>query len=75
VGMMMIMMVMVVGFAYKIGKSQRERERERERELVDESSRKRFGEGHERLRKMGVFLSLTPWPCLFSFLIFSSLTR
>jgi len=71
--MMMIMMVMVVGFAYKIGKSQREIERERE--LVDESSRKRFGEGHERLRKMGVFLSLTPWPCLFSFLIFSSLTR
>ena len=57
----MIMMVMVVGFAYKIGKSQRERERE----LVDESSRKRFGEGHEGLRKMGVFLSLTPWPLSF----------
>lgn len=51
VGMMMIMMVMVVGFAYKLGK------RERGGEggwLVDESSGKRFGEGHDSMRKMCV---------------------
>lgn len=54
------MMVMVVGFAYKLGKRERGW-------LVDESSRKRFGEGPEGfMRKMCVFLSLTPiWPFLF----------
>lgn len=67
--MIMMTMVMVMGFAYKIGKSERSR-------LVDESSRKRFGEGPKGLRKIGgrlVFDSMAF--VFFSFLIFSSLTR
>lgn len=44
-----MMTMMVTGFAYKIGKTEiRERKM-----LVDESSRKRFGEGPKGFRKKG----------------------
>jgi len=47
------------------------REIEREREmLVDESSRKRFGEGPKGLRKMGGGLVFDSMALSFSFLIF-----
>jgi hypothetical protein len=69
--MMIMMMVMVVGFAYKLGKSSDERKRNWGvgwlMSLVEKENGLERDYMREKLRKMFVFLSLTPCSCLFYF--------